>query len=418
MIKSQENELMIQANNCYTCKTPRCKKNCPISTPIPEIIELYKEGKTEEAGEILFNNNPLSSVCSVVCPHERTCKGNCIRGIKGEPVEFYKIEEYISGEFLKNPKLKIEDSLDEKVAIIGAGPSGIALAIILAQKGYKITIFEKNADIGGVLRYGIPEFRLSKEKINQIENILLQLNVNIRYNTLVGPVITLDKLLADGYNSVFIGTGVWSPKSLNIKGETLGNSHYAIDYLGSPASYKLGDKVVIIGAGNVAMDAARSAKYYGSKEVTIVYRKDFENMTATKAEIEETKEDGVKFELFKSPVEIKDEGIVFVDTKKIEDKSGNIIWDNIENSEKLIEADSIIIAVSQGPQNNIVSNTEDLKVDKYGLIITDKNGFTTKEGVFSAGDVVTGAHTVVEAVANAKKVAESIDIYCKEKRNN
>ena len=408
------NNLKEEANRCFTCKVPKCKKYCPIDTPIPEIIQLFKENKIEEAGEKLFNNNPLSAICAIVCPHEDQCLGNCIRWIKDEPVSFHEIERFISRNYLKNVKLKQEDKLNERIAIIGSGPAGISLALILAKKGYKITIFEKKSHIGGVLRYGIPKFRLPLDILDDIENILLDLNVKIRYNALVGPVITIDKLFEDGYDAVFIGTGVWNPKPLNIKGETFGHVHYAIDYLKSPNSYKLGDNVIIIGAGNVAMDAARTAKYYGSKNVTVVYRKDFEDMTATKVEIDDAKEEGVNFELFKSPVEITDDGVIFIDTKKLDDERKTMV--NIEGSEKLIKADSVIIAISQSPKNNIVSNTTNLDTNKYGLIITDDEGHTTKEGVFASGDVVTGAKTVVEAVANAKKVANSIQEYLKLKR--
>ena len=408
------NNLKEEANRCFTCKVPKCKKYCPIDTPIPEIIQLFKENKIEEAGEKLFNNNPLSAICAIVCPHEDQCLGNCIRGIKDEPVSFHEIERFISRNYLKNVKLKQEDKLNERIAIIGSGPAGISLALILAKKGYKITIFEKKSHIGGVLRYGIPKFRLPLDILDDIENILLDLNVKIRYNALVGPVITIDKLFEDGYDAVFIGTGVWNPKPLNIKGETFGHVHYAIDYLKSPNSYRLGDNVIIIGAGNVAMDAARTAKYYGSKNVTVVYRKDFEDMTATKVEINDAKEEGVNFELFKSPVEITDDGVIFIDTKKLDDERKTMV--NIEGSEKLIKVDSVIIAISQSPKNNIVSNTTNLDTNKYGLIITDDEGHTTKEGVFASGDVVTGAKTVVEAVANAKKVANSIQEYLKLKR--
>lgn len=408
------NKLKEEANRCYICKVAKCRKNCPIDTPIPEIINLFKEDKIKEAGELLFNNNPLSAICAIVCPHEKQCLGNCIRGIKDEPVNFYKIEQFISSEYLKNAKLKQEDKLNERIAIIGSGPAGISLALILAKKGYKITIFEKNSHIGGVLRYGIPKFRLPIDMLDDIENMLLDLNVKIRYNTLVGPVITIDKLFEDGYDAIFIGTGVWNPKPLNIKGETFGHVHYAIDYLKSPKSYKLGENVVVIGAGNVAMDAARTAKYYGASNVKVVYRKSFEDMTATKAEINDAKKEGVKFELFKSPVEINDDGVIFIDTKKLDDEKNTMV--NIEGSEKLIKADSVIIAISQSPKDNIVSNTKDIDTNKYGLLVTDDKGHTTRKGVFASGDVVTGAKTVVEAVANAKRVADSIQEYCKLKR--
>ena len=408
------NKLKEEADRCFTCKVAKCRKNCPIDTPIPEVIQLFKENKIEEAGEILFNNNPLSAICGVVCPHEDQCLGNCIRGIKSEPVNFYEIESFISSNYLKNTKLKAEDKLNKRIAIIGSGPAGLSLALILGKKGYKITIFEKRSHIGGVLRYGIPKFRLPIGVLDDIENMLLDLNVKIRYNALVGPVITIDKLFEDGYDAIFIGTGVWNPKPLNIKGETLGHVHYAIDYLKSPNSYRLGENVLVIGAGNVAMDAARTAKHHGASNVTVVYRKDFEDMTATKAEIKEAKEEGVEFELFKSPVEITDEGVIFIDTKKLDDERKTMV--TIEGSEKLMKADSVIIAVSQSPKNNIVSNTKDIDTNKYGLLITDDLGHTTRDGVFASGDVVTGAKTVVQAVANAKKVANSIEEYCKLKK--
>ena len=404
-------------DRCLLCKKPRCRANCPIETPIPDIIELFKEGKIEEAGEILFNNNPLSAACGIICPHEDQCLGNCIKGIKGDPVKFHELETQISSQYLKNTKFNQELKLNDKVAIIGSGPAGITMAFILAKKGYKVTIFEKNSEIGGVLRYGIPDFRLNREILDNLEERLLDLNVKIRYNALIGPVLTIDKILEDGYKAIFIGTGVWNPKTLNIKGESLGHVNYAINYLKSPKSFRLGEKVIVIGAGNVAMDAARTAKHYGAKNVKVIYRKDFEHMTATKVEINDAKEEGVKFELFKSPVEIVDEGVVFIGTKMIEE-DGKTKMINIEGSEKLIEADSVIIAVSQSPKNNIVSNTENIETNRYGLIVIDDIGHTTKEGVFACGDVVTGARTVVEAVAHAKKVAQAIDDYCKLKQLN
>jgi len=414
MRKIDINELQEEVSRCLHCKKPRCKANCPVETPIPEIIDLYKAGNIEEAGRILFENNPLSAVCGVICPHEDQCLGNCIKGIKDKPVKFHELETHISSEYLKNARFTQHKKLEDRIAIVGSGPAGITLAFNLAKRGYKITIFEKNEAIGGVLRYGIPDFRLSREVLDNIEKRLLDLNVKIRYNALVGPVLTIDKLLEDGYKAIFIGTGVWNPKPLRIKGESLGDVHYAINYLKSPKSFRLGDKVIIIGAGNVAMDAARTAKYYGAKEVTVVYRKDFEHMTATNAEIEDAKEEGVKFELFKSPVEIVDEGVVFIDTKFVEE-DGKTKMVNVENSEKLMEADSVIIAVSQSPKNNIVSNTENLETNRHGLLVIDDIGHTTKQGVFASGDVVTGARTVVEAVAHGKKVADSIDEYCRQK---
>ena len=370
---------------------------------------------SSNVSEILFNNNPLSAACAIVCPHEDQCKGNCIRGIKSEPVSFCEIEEYISKEYLYKVKFESIEKRNESIAIIGAGPAGITLSIALARKGFKVTLFDAHEKIGGVLRYGIPEYRLPNSMIDRYEEILLELGVKIRPNTLIGPVITLDKLFFDGYKAVFIGTGVWNPKTLDIKGESLGNVHYAIDYLKSPQVYNLGKKVAVIGAGNVAMDAARVAKRSGVEEVYILYRKGFENMPCTKVELEEAKEDGVKFELFKAPLELTEEGIKYIETKNEVTEDGRINTVTLEGTEGIFNCDSIIIAVSQSPRKNIVANTTGLETNKWGLLLTDDKGHTTKDGVFASGDVVTGANTVVHAVAYAKVVADSIEEYCNKK---
>lgn len=405
-------ELRLEADRCLLCKNARCKANCPISTEIPEVIRLFKEGKLDESGEILFENNPLSAVCAIVCPHEDQCKGNCIRGIKGEPIPFCEMEEFISLKYLKNVKLEKVGNRDERIAIIGAGPAGITLSIILARKGFKVTLFDAHEKIGGVLRYGIPEYRLHNSIIDRYEEILIELGVKIRPNTLIGPVLTLDKLFFDGYKAVFIGTGVWNPKTLNIKGESLGNVHYAIDYLKSPNVYNLGKKVAVIGAGNVAMDAARVAKRNGAEEVYILYRKGFENMPCTRAELEEAKEDDVNFELFKAPIELTEQGVKYIETKNEVSEDGKVSTITIEGTEGMFECDSVIIAVSQSPRKNIVANTTGLDTNKWGLLLTDDKGHTTRNGVFASGDVVTGANTVVHAVSYAKIVAESIEEYC------
>ncbi len=403
--------LQNEASRCLQCKNAKCQSHCPIDTPIPEVIRMFQNKEYEKAGEVLFENNPLSAVTAIVCPHEDQCRGNCIRGIKGEPVSFCDIERYVSEVFLQKP-IKVEvPQNNRRVAIVGSGPAGITAAIILARKGYKVTIFELRDKIGGVLTYGIPEFRLPRSIVENLENKLHELGVVIKPNTIVGPVITMDKLLYDGYQAIFIGTGVWNPRTLNIKGETLGHCLYAIDYLKNPKAYRLGKRVIVIGAGNVAMDAARSAKFYGSEDVQIYYRRGMENMTATKAEIKEAKEEGVSFSLYQSPVEIREEGVVFVTTQNVEREDGSIALETIEGSEHLVPCDNVIIAVSQLPQSNIVATSPELKT-KYGLLITDDSGHTTKEGVFACGDVVSGARTVIDAVVAAKIVAGSIDEYC------
>lgn len=399
-----------EAENCMLCKKPRCQKNCPINTPIPKVIQLYKNGEIEKAGEILFNNNPLSAICAIVCPHEKQCRGNCIRGIKKEPVHFHSIEQEISMKYLENTKFVKPKSNKTKVAVIGSGPAGLTVAFELAKKGYDVTIFEKNERIGGVLAYGIPEFRLPRELVDLLISRLLELGVKIKINSIVGPVITLNKLFKDGYKSIFIGTGVWNPKRLNIKGETFGHSHYAIDYLKSPQYYSLGKKVLVVGAGNVAMDAARTAKKHSAEEVYVAYRRGFEDMTATKHEISDAKNEGIIFKTFETPIEIVDEGIILSHTEKKEVDGKNTIV-TIPNSEYLFECDSILIAISQAPRNTIVVNNKGVDTTKRGYIETDDKGHTTKEGVFACGDVVLGASTVIQAVNSAKIVSDSMDKY-------
>ncbi|EYE89181.1 dihydropyrimidine dehydrogenase subunit A [Fervidicella metallireducens AeB] len=404
-----------EAKKCLQCKNPKCKEGCPVNTPINEIINLLLDGKIIESGEKLFLNNPLSVVCSLVCPHESQCEGSCILGKKGSPVQVSSIENYISEYYLNVMNLKPIKDINKKVAIIGSGPAGITIAFLLALKSYDITIFEAHDKIGGVLRYGIPEFRLPKNILEKLKEKLIQIGVKIRPNTLIGPHITIDDLFRDGYKAVFIGTGVWKPNTLGIKGESLGHVHYAIDYLKNPDVYNLGDRVCIIGAGNVAMDVARTALRNGSREVYVMYRKGENSVTARKHEIEYAKLDGVKFEFYKNPVEIVDEGIKYVKTKEIIDEQGKERLISIEGSEDIFPADSIIIAISQGPRTNIVSSTTGIDINNRGLVVVDAFGRTTREGVFASGDVVTGAKTVVEAVKFSKLVVEAIDEYVTQK---
>jgi len=412
MLKSMKEE----SERCLLCKKARCSIKCPIHTPIPQIIQLIREDKLEEAGRILFENNPLSAVCAVVCPHENQCLGNCVKGIKGNPIDFYKMEEILSREYLDKLKFETPVQKKDRVAIVGSGPAGLTISYILAQRGYRVTLFEANEEIGGVLRYGIPDFRLSKDILDKYHELLLQLGVKIRPNTLIGPVLTIDKLFEDGYKAVFIGTGVWNPKTLNIKGESLGHVHYAIDYLKSPRVYSLGERVAVIGAGNTAMDAARTAKRNGVKDVNILYRRGFEHMTATKQEIEEAKAEGVKFNLFMTPVEIVDEGVIYRKTEIIKDEMGKYSLRELEGTEELFKCDSVIIAISQSPKNNIVVNNRGFRTIRDGLLYVNELGETSRRGVFASGDVVTGAKTVVEAVVHAKVVADSIDRYCRYER--
>jgi glutamate synthase (NADPH/NADH) small chain len=406
-----------EAKRCLQCKNPACSKGCPVSTPIPDVIKLLLDGEMNKAGKLLFMNNPLSVVCSLVCSHEKQCEGNCILGKKSSPVQVSAIENYISDYRLDVMSLKPEKKLQGNIGIIGSGPAGITIAFILALKGYQVTIFEAHDKIGGILRYGIPEFRLPKEVLDKLKEKLLELGVVIRPNTLIGPVLTVEDLFHDGYDALFVGTGAWKPNKLGIKGESLGNVHFAIDYLKNPEVYNLGNRLCVIGAGNAAMDVARTALRKGVKQVSIMYRKGMEDMSASQYELDFAKIDGVKFELYKAPIELTAQGVVYVETMKVEENGVQKLV-HVDHSKALFECDSIIVAVSQGPKSNIVSTTTGLNVSNNGLVLADPCGKTTKEGVFASGDVVTGARNVVEAVKHSKQVAECMHEYVSKKYEN
>lgn len=400
-----------EAQRCLNCKKPMCKEGCPVNTPINEIIEMLLDGKIMESGEKLFKNNPLSVVCSLVCPHENQCEGHCVLGKKGNPVRIGLIENYISDYYLNYINNESIKKNNKRIAIIGSGPAGITIAIMLRAKGYDVTIFEALEHIGGVLWYGIPEFRLPKSVLEKLKEKLISMGIKIRLNTLIGSSITIDDIFRDEYKAVFIGTGVWKPRTLGIKGETLGNVHYAIDYLKNPRVYNLGKKVCIVGAGNVAMDVARTALRNGSTDVNILFREGADDVEAEEIEVKYAQIDGVKFEFFKAPIEIVDEGVKYLRTEIKEDENGNKKVEYVKESEDVFKADSVILAIGQGPRSNIVSNTIGINVNGVGLVEVDQFGRTTRKGVFASGDVVTGAKTVVEAVRVSKMVAQAIDEY-------
>ena len=394
-----------EAKRCLNCKKPMCRTGCPINTSIPDVIQMFLHGEINEAGKTLFNNNPLSMICSLICNHENQCEGHCVMNRKGAPVQFSSIENYISSNYFDKLKFENIPKNGIKAGIIGAGPAGITIAVILAQRGYDITIFESREKIGGVLRYGIPEFRLPKSILERYKEKLIELGIKIRPNTAIGTTISVDDMFRDGYSAIFIGTGVWKPNTLHIKGETLGNVHYAINYLTNPDVYRLGDTVNIIGAGNSAMDVARTALRHGAKKVTVFSRND--HLAASPREVEYAKIDGVEFVVHVEPVEIVDDGVIFVELEC--DGKGNL--SPIRGTENLYQADSTIIAISQGPKSRIVSNTTGLEVNDRGLLVTNKYGETTRDGIFASGDVVRGAKTVVEAVKYSKQVAEVMHEY-------
>ena len=398
--------VMDEANRCLNCKKPMCMEGCPIHTPIPKVISLLKEGKIDDAGWMLFENNPLTTVCSIVCNHERQCEGNCILGKKGSPVHFSAIENYISSTYSSKMVKGPAEPNGMKVAIVGSGPAGLTIAVLLARKGYKVTIFEEKDKIGGILRYGIPEFRLPKSILDDFEYRHLVLkDIKIRPNTAIGAAIKIEDLFRDGYSSVFVGTGVWRPNTLKIKGETLGHVHYGINYLYSPASFHLGDHLIVIGAGNAAMDVCRTALRNGVRKVDCFSVTD--GVAASKHEYEYAELEGVEFHFCKMPVEITEEGVIFADTEMLEDGG----FKKVEGTETLFPADNVMISISQGPANRLMNSTEGLKANDRGLIATDETGHTSVPGLFASGDVVKGARTVVEAVKYSKVVAEAMHEY-------
>jgi len=407
-------DILSQATKCLECKNPMCQKGCPVSTEIPKVIHMFLQGKIDEAGEILFNNNPLSAFCSMICPHVNTCMGHCILNKKEDPVKFFEIEEYISTIYLEKSKLEKPEWNGHRIGIIGAGPAGLTLAFILAKKGYKITIIDSKDKIGGVLRYGIPDFRIPKEYLDKLLDKLYDLGVNFRPNTLIGPAITIDDMFRDGYEAIFIGTGVWKPNTLKIPGETLGNVHFAIDYLKNPDSYKqLGRKVVIIGAGNVAIDVARTILRKNRCSVDIVFNRDAKLMTALQEQIALANIDGVNFHTMLEVKEIVDDGVIL--NPVIKDGDNYIVQ---KDKEIKMESSSVLIAIGQGALSNIVSNTKDIDTKEKGLVVATTKGETTRPGVYAGGDVVSGAKTVAQAVAAAKMVAEEINQYVMSLKKN
>lgn len=395
------------AKRCLQCKKPLCSQGCPVKTPIRDVIRLLLDGKIEEAGSILFENNPLSLACSHICPQESQCEGHCILNKTGSPVQISAIEKYISDYYLNlfSPRPSKKDK--GKVAVIGSGPAGITIAFILASKNYEVTIFEGNDRIGGILRYGIPEFRLPKTILERLTAALLLAGVKIRPNTSIGTNLTVDDLQRDGFKAIFIGTGVWRPMKLGLKGESFGHIHYAMDYLRNPDVYNLGKKVAIIGAGNTAMDVARTVIRHGCRDVTIIFNRDEKEITARSIEVEYAKIDGTKFLFNKSVIEFEEDGVLMAESIVLDDDTVK----NIENSETHFQCDSVIIAAGQGPRAVIVSSTTGITTTEKGLVAVDDCGRTTRAGVFASGDVVTGAKTVVEAVKVSRRVAEAMDVY-------
>lgn len=430
-------EAMCEAERCINCKNAQCIKGCPVSINIPGFVEQVKLGNMEKAYEIISEASALPAVCGRVCPQESQCEGKCIRGIKGEPVSIGKLERFVA-DWARENGIKPQGAKElngKKVAVIGSGPAGLTCAGDLAKMGYEVTIFEALHEAGGVLVYGIPEFRLPKEDVvkKEIENVKA-LGVKIETNVVVGKSVTIDELMeSEGFDAVFIGSGAGLPKFMGIPGEQANGVFSANEYLTRSNLMKAfsedsntpifhGRKVAVVGGGNVAMDAARTALRLGA-ETHIVYRRSEEELPARVEEVHHAKEEGIIFDLLTNPVEIlSDEngwvnGIKCVRMELGEpDASGRRRPVVIEGSEFVIDVDTVIMSLGTSPNPLISSTTEGLEVNKWKCIVADEeHGKTTKEGVYAGGDAVTGAATVILAMGAGKAGAKGIDEYLSKK---
>ena len=429
-------EAQREAERCLNCKNPLCMKGCPVEINIPAFIEKIKEGNILEAGKILTKYTSLPAVCGRVCPQETQCEGKCILGIKGEPVAIGKLEKFVGDYLLKNNlEISIPEKNNHKIAVVGSGPAGLTAAGDLAKMGYDVTVFEALHKTGGVLTYGIPEFRLPKDKVVQkeIENIK-KLGVHFVTNEIIGKTTTIDNLLdKEGFEAVFIGSGAGLPKFMGIPGENLNGvfsanefltrvnlmKAYCDDYM---TPVKKGKKVAVIGGGNVAMDAVRTAKRLGA-EAHIVYRRSEKDFPARLEEVHHAKEEGIIIDALTLPKEILGDengnviGMRCIHTKLGEpDASGRASFIEIPESEFIMEADTVIMALGTAPNPLISSTTKGLDINKWKCIVADEVGQTSREGVFAGGDAVSGAATVILAMGAGKKAAEAIDKYIKNKK--
>ena len=403
-------EILIEANKCLNCKNPLCRKGCPIATRIPDFINEIKNNNLQKAYEILQENNIMSDICSNVCPYEEQCVGHCVKGIKGEPIHINMLEKYVNLWARENNityTYKIEESNNIKIAIIGSGPAGIECAVELAKKGYEVTIFEKEEQIGGLLTYGIPGFRLPRNITENLTNRLKTLNIKIKTGIELGKDITLGKLKKD-YKAVFIGIGADIPSTYSLSNESC-EKIYKSDYILKEYNAKrivedLGN-VIIIGGGNVATDSARAAIRMGAKSSTIVYRRDSSKMPARQVELDEAIEDGVQI-IYNTRVinaEIKDGKIKDINCIKTDSNADKVV--DIENSEFTIEADSVIFAIGLKPNKQLIEK-EGIELDNNGLIKIDDNYMTNIEGVFAGGDVSQSKATVCKAIQAGRQAAK------------
>ena len=429
-------EASLEASRCLNCKNPRCVAACPVAIQIPDFIKHVAEGNIAAASEVISRDSSLPSICGRVCPQECQCEGSCILGIKGEPVAIGKLERFVGDWRLENPaQPAIAEPNGSKVAVVGSGPSGLACASDLARLGYEVTVFEALHEVGGVLVYGIPEFRLPKHKIvaKEIDSIR-RLGVKFETDVVVGRTVTIDSLLdEEGFDAVFVGSGAGLPRFMGIEGENLNGVLSANEFLTRANLMRaydeeydtpiyVGRRVVVVGGGNVAMDAVRTAKRLGA-EATIVYRRSEKELPARVEEVHHAKEEGIEFQMLTNPTHIigDEKGWVKgINCLRMElgepDESGRRSPVEVAGSDFEIECDVVIMALGTSPNPLIASTTAALETNRRGCIVADEEGRTSREGVFAGGDTVTGAATVILAMGAGRKAAKAIDEYIKGKK--
>lgn len=424
-----------EASRCLHCKHKPCVNGCPVNINIPDFIKMITEENFEGAYQVISESSSLPAVCGRVCPQESQCESKCVRGIKTEPVAIGRLERFVADYHNEHSTEKIQkpESNGHKVAVIGSGPSGLTCAGDLAKLGYEVTIFEALHTAGGVLQYGIPEFRLPKAIVNKEVDNLRDLGVDVETNMVIGRVLSIDELMEDGYEAVFIGSGAGLPRFMNIPGENLKGVYSANEFLtrvnlmkaykeGSTTPIMHAKRVAVVGGGNVAMDAARSALRLGAEEVNIIYRRSDAELPARAEEVHHAKEEGIIFRTLTNPVEIlgdDDDAVTGIKCVEMElgepDASGRRRPIVKEGSEFTIPMDCVIMSIGTSPNPLIKSTTEGLDTQKWGGIIADEDGLTSRPFVYAGGDAVTGAATVILAMGAGKKAAAAIDEAIKNK---
>ncbi len=436
-----------EAERCLNCKNPLCVTGCPVNIRIPEFIAKIRERKLDEAYDVIQKTSSLPAVCGRVCPQENQCESKCVRGAKGDPVGIGRLERFVADRHnaCAHGKAHAPESNGHKVAVVGSGPSGLTCAGDLAKKGYKVTVFEALHRAGGVLVYGIPEFRLPKSIVAREVETLKELGVDVETNVIIGKTLTVDELFDMGYEAVFIGSGAGLPNFMNIPGESLKGVYSANEFLtrsnlmkayrdGSATPIMKGGRVAVVGGGNVAMDAARTALRLGAEHVYIVYRRSMEELPARREEVEHAMEEGIDFRLLNNPVEIlgyndpddprnpKNGFVTGMRCVRMElgepDERGRRRPVEIPGSEFELSLDAVIMAIGTSPNPLIKSTTKGLEVNRKGGIIVNEDGLTSREGIYAGGDAVTGAATVISAMGAGKLAAKSIDDYLKSKEEN